>query len=352
MHLSPLSSISREELINLHDILYNQRGNFSQKYTEPCLDILTEIFQGKKIHLIETEFAAAILTLKSFGITFSDEVIISPQINPSFVLAISALGAIAKPISQSFSSPNFKTSILLNSINSKTKAIVLDYHHGVMPELDEIIYLSAQKGIHLLEYSTDGLGSFYKYNSICSFGHIGIISFNQFKSPVNLGCALIINDSTIPLAYSEDLIQKSEITHSDFKSAILLPYLREIDTLKECRKEIWMTYFQFLQFLEEENRFRILGSHELESHNFSGISLFFDNPQIGEGLHQYLLDKQVESSFHSTNFEFFLDLPFHVKMNEEEILRITLYVNEFFGNNDSTDPILEIRKNFLEDFDL
>ena len=352
MQLSTQTSISREELINLHDIFYKQGGNFSKKYSEPCLDILTEIYQGRKIQLFDHEFSAIVFALKSFGVTAMDEVIVSSHINATFLLAITTLGAIPKPIITSYSSPKFQTTQLQKFISPKTKAIVLDYIHGVMPELDEIIYLTAQKGIFLLEYASDGLGASYKYNPICSFGHIGIIGFNNFNSPINLGCALIRNDSSIPWAFSEDNLKKCEIELSELKSAILLPHLRETDTLKETRKDIWMIYLQFLQILEDENRFKILGSSEMDSHNFSGLSLIFEEPTIGNELHTYLSENQVETNIQSNNSECFLDLPFHPNLTEEEILRITLYVNEFFGHNDPTDSFLELRRNFLEDFDL
>jgi dTDP-4-amino-4,6-dideoxygalactose transaminase len=351
MQGTSITSISREELINLHDILYNSRRNGESYFSEPCKEILTEIYQGKSIFLFDSDFSALVIGLKSIGIDQHDEVMISSIASPILDLAIHSIGAIPVLVPVEKTNLNFSVAAIKSKLTNKTKAILVELFNGIFPEMDELIYFTAQHGLLLIEYSSNGLGASYKYNPVGSFGNIGIIGFNNFQTPIQLGCFLIVNDSSLTKLMENNLNQNSILALSELKAGILLPNLRELDNLKELRKQVWNNYYNVLQVFEEEQRFSILGSDCLDSHNYSGFTLIFDEKELGKELQGQLMDKEIESNYISSPNFTLLNLPFYAQLNEEEILQICLHVSEFFGGEENQEAFLDIRKIFLDNLD-
>jgi dTDP-4-amino-4,6-dideoxygalactose transaminase len=351
MQGTSITSISREELINLHDILYNSKRNGEFYFSEPCKEILTEIYQGKPIFLFDSDFSALVIGLKSIGIEQNDEVMIPSIASPILNLAIHSIGAIPISIPVEKANLNFTVNAIKSKLTNKTKAILVELFNGVFPEMDELIYFTAQHGLLLIEYSTNGLGASYKYNPVGSFGNIGIIGFNNFQTPIQLGCFLIVNDSSLTKRFESHLNHNSCLALSELKAGILLPNLREFENLKELRKQVWDNYFNVLQVFEDEQRFKILGSDCQDSHNYSGFTLIFDERELGKELHSLLIDNEIESQYISTPHFSLVSLPFFDQINEEEILQICLHISEFFGGDDNQEVILDIRKNFLDNLD-
>ncbi len=351
MQGTSITSISREELINLHDILYNSKRNGETYFSVPCKEILTEIYHGKSIYLFDSDFSALVIALKSLGIEQNDEVMIPSIASPILNIAIHSIGAIPVFIPIEKANLNFNVNAIKSKLTNKTKAILVELFNGIFPEMDELIYFTAQHGLLLIEYSSNGLGATYKYNPVGSFGNIGIIGFNNFQTPIQLGCFLLINDSSLNKSFENNLSNNSYLALSELKAGILLPNLRELDNLKELRKQVWDNYYNVLQVFEEEKRFDILGSNCIDSHNYSGFSLVFDEKDLGKELHGQLLAKEIESQYFSTPNFSIVSLPFYDQINEEEILQICLHVSEFFGGEENQEVILDIRKNFLDNLD-
>jgi len=352
MQGTTISSKSREELINLHEIVYNPGKNIESFFSNKCKELLSEIYRGKSVFLFDSEFSALIIGLKSIEIQATDEVLVSECSPPLLKLAIQSIGAIAIEIPVDKKTMSLSLQGLESRLNEKSKAIVVDVFHGIPPEIDELVYFSARHGLSLFEYASDGLGSTYKYNPLGCFGNIGLIGFNPLQSPHPLGCFLVVNDIRLLDRMEELNLQNSTLWLSELKAGILLPNLHEIDNLKDIRKQIWTNYWNVLQVFEEEGRFFILGSDSQDSHNYSGFTLFFENVHSGKNLYDYLLNNKIETQFYAKGIYSLVDLPFHDQLHEEEILHICLVVGEYFTGDEPLEGLLDIRQSFLDNLDI
>ena len=83
-------------------------------------------------------------------------------------------------------------------ITPKTKAVVVVYLLGNMPEWDEIIELCKSKNIKIIEDAAEGIGATYKGKKAGNFGDISLFSFNATKLIMSgQGGAVCTDDSEL-----------------------------------------------------------------------------------------------------------------------------------------------------------
>src|SRR3989338_5195966 len=80
------------------------------------------------------------------------------------------------------------------SINSRTKAIIVVDLFGNMPLMDELIKIAEQYGIPLIEDSAEALGSSYKDIKAGKFGVGSVFSFHRTKTVVTGEGGMLILD--------------------------------------------------------------------------------------------------------------------------------------------------------------
>lgn len=142
--------------------------------------------------------AALIFSLKAAGIKQGDEVILSSHTFIATASAVKSVGAI--PVicdCNEDSMMNVKSATAM--INNKTKAIMPTQLNGRTCDMDEIIKISEEYNLKIIEDSCQALGAKYKNKFAGLFGVAGSFSFYPAKT---LGCfgdggAVVTNDDNI-----------------------------------------------------------------------------------------------------------------------------------------------------------
>ena len=174
---------------------------FSQEEAEAVSNVLlsnkVNYWTGEEGRNFEREFAswcdtkysvalangtvALELALKALDIGVGDEVIVTPR---SFIASVSCVVSVgAKPIfaDVDLNSGNICHLSIERLINKKTKAIICVHLAGFPCEMDEIINLSLEKNLYVIEDCAQAHGAKYKGRPVGSIGHIGCWSFCQDK---------------------------------------------------------------------------------------------------------------------------------------------------------------------------
>lgn len=127
---------------------------------------------------------ALILALTAFGIKEGDEVITSPFTFFATAEAISQVGAIPvfADINESTYCINAKK--VKEKITARTKAVIPVHIFGQACDMDELVQISRDYGLYLIEDACQAIGAGYKDRKVGSIGHAGCFSFFPTK---NLG---------------------------------------------------------------------------------------------------------------------------------------------------------------------
>ena len=175
-------NFSSEEIDAVREVLLSGKVNywtgdntksFEKEFAEYC---------GTKYAVALSNGTVALeLALKAIGIKENDEVIVTPR---SFIASVSSVVNMgAKPVfvdidleTQNIDPKQFK-----EKISSNTKAIIAVHLAGLPCNMDEIMKISNQNEIIVIEDCSQAHGAEYKGKPVGSIGHIGCWSFCQDK---------------------------------------------------------------------------------------------------------------------------------------------------------------------------
>ncbi len=137
----------------------------------------------------EAKYAVALMNgtvaldvaFKALGLGRGDEVIVTSRTFLASVSSIVNIGAIPVFADVSIDSQNITPQSIKKKITSKTKAILCVHLAGWPCEMDEIIQISDEHGLCVIEDCAQAHGAKYKGKPVGSFGHIGCWSFCQDK---------------------------------------------------------------------------------------------------------------------------------------------------------------------------
>ena len=153
--------------------------------------------QGKKVKLLEAEFAAkygakhavtctsgtaAIHTaLMALGISPGDEVIVSPITDMGTISPVLFQGAIPVFADLTPHGYTLDPESVAARITPKTRAIIAVHLWGNTCDLDALQALCDQHGLALIEDAAQAFGATYKGCPVGTRGVVGCFSFNEFK---------------------------------------------------------------------------------------------------------------------------------------------------------------------------
>jgi dTDP-4-amino-4,6-dideoxygalactose transaminase len=134
---------------------------------------------------------ALYLSLKSLGIGKGDEVITSPNSYLSSASSIILTGA--KPIFVDVAEDmNIDTNKIKEKINVNTKAIIVVHLTGKPANIEEIIKITKNKNISIIEDAAQAIGAEIYNRKVGSFGELGCFSMHPLKNLNAIGDAGII----------------------------------------------------------------------------------------------------------------------------------------------------------------
>jgi len=151
---------------------------------QQCREFETEfaLWSGSKYAVSMANGTVALdSALRVLGVSNGDEVIVTSRTFIASVTSIVNAGATPVFADVDISSQNITLDTIRSVISSKTKAIICVHLAGWPCEMDEIIVLSKEHNLYIIEDCSQAHGARYKGRPVGSIGDIGCWSFCQDK---------------------------------------------------------------------------------------------------------------------------------------------------------------------------
>lgn len=188
-------SIGKEELQNVQDCIKSNWISSSGKYIELFEKDFAKFHKSKNAIALSNGTAALEVALHAIGIKKGDEVIIPSFTIISVAAAVIKLGAIPRFADVELGNWNIDPTYIKSLINKKTKAIIVVHSFGHPASMEEIIEISRNNNLLIVEDTAESLGSKYK-DSLCgTFGDIATFSLYANKLITTGEGGMIITDN-------------------------------------------------------------------------------------------------------------------------------------------------------------
>ena len=161
-----------------------------------------EAYLGEGVHVavLSSGTAAIHLALLMLGIRHGDEVICSTftfsgSCNPIVYVGASPVFVDSEPTTWNLDPTLLRHAISdrISKIGRKPKAIIVVDLYGNPAKLDEILSISKEFDIPVIEDAAEGLGSTYQGRKLGTFGEFGILSFNGNKIITTSGGGALVS---------------------------------------------------------------------------------------------------------------------------------------------------------------
>jgi dTDP-4-amino-4,6-dideoxygalactose transaminase len=161
-------------------------------------DELAEFIGVKRVLTVSSGTAALHSALLAAGVKNGDEVIVPPF---TFVATANvALLAGGKPVFADIEPKTYTLdpSKFKKAITKKTKAVIPVHLYGHPADMDPIMEVAEEKGVHVIEDCAQSIGAEYKGKKTGSIGHMGCYSFYASKNiTTGEGGAVTTNDDEL-----------------------------------------------------------------------------------------------------------------------------------------------------------
>ena len=343
-------------------------------FTKKCQERLEEMTGAPRALLTTSCTQALEMAALMAGIKPGDEVIMPSYTFVSTANAFVLRGARIIFVDIRPDTMNIDEKKIEPAITEKTKAIVPVHYAGVGCEMDEIMDIAERYGLKVIEDAAQGVMSAYKGKALGTFGDYGCFSFHETKNySMGEGGAILIN-------HEED-IEKAEIIRekgtdrsrflrgqvdkyswvsegssylpSDINAAYLLPQLEDAEIINDDRLKSWNMYYEELKGLAEEGKVELPVIPGACSHNAHMFYIKVKDIEERSALISWLKERDIISVFHyvplhsseagmrygefrgddvytTKESERLLRLPMYYGLTEEDLLKVTSSVKEFF----------------------
>lgn len=251
------------------------------------LDAVTEVLRSSRIssgpvvEQFEAEFAAyvgrtyavavssgtigTLITLRALGIGPGDEVIASAYAWHQVAHAILLAGATPVFADIDYWSGTLAADRAALKITDKTKAILAGNTNGHPAAWGDLRKLADEKGLLLIEDSTEAIGSVYRGKMVGSFGDVAIFDFSQPGPLVAGEGGMVVTDNpdlaselrylrqrTLDDRFSISVASRvpTQGAMSDLTAALGLTQLQRIDEILARRKRCESYYLNHIQSFE------------------------------------------------------------------------------------------------------
>ncbi|MCX7386121.1 MAG: dTDP-4-amino-4,6-dideoxygalactose transaminase [Planctomycetales bacterium] len=249
-------------------------GNLSGDgyFTKKCAELMQERFGIKKILMTPSCTASLEMAAQLCGVGPGDEIIMPSYTFVSTASAFVRMGAMPVFVDIRPDTLNIDETLIEAAITEHTKAICVVHYAGVACEMDKLMAIARAHNLRVVEDAAQGVNSWYKGRALGSIGDLGCYSFHETKNYIcGEGGALCINNP--------EMIERAEIIRdkgtnrqrffrgevdkytwvdvgssyvpSEICSAFLYAQLEEMDRISERRREIYQTYRQALNPMQE-----------------------------------------------------------------------------------------------------
>lgn len=343
-------------------------------YTRKCHEYFESRYGFKKTLLTTSctdalEMAAILLNIQP-----GDEVIAPSYTFVSTVNAFAIRGAKIIFVDSCKNNPNIDPARIREKVTDKTKAIIIVHYAGVACDIDEIMSISKENNIPVVEDAAQAIDSYYKGKPLGSFGCLSAFSFHETKNIISgEGGLLVINDEkyfkraeiirekgTNRSSFFRGEVDKygwvdigSSFLPSDIISAYLYAQLEYLDDIQNKRKELWNIYYKELSCESLKGRIELPDIPNYATNNAHMFYIICGDLEERSELISFLASKGIHSVFHYLslhNSEFFkrqnssipelsnsdrysdalLRLPMYYELRPNEIIYICDAVKDFY----------------------
>ena len=288
-------------------------------FTKKCHKLMEQKLQANRVFLTTSCTDALEMSAILCGIGEGDEVIV-----PSYTFVTTANAFVmrgAKPVFIDIREDtlNMNETLIEAAITPATKCIVPVHYAGVGCEMDTIMSIARKHNLYVVEDAAQAVSARYKGRYLGTIGDFGTFSFHETKNFIcgEGGALLVNNESFVQRAeiirekgtnrtqFFKGMVDKyswidigSSYLPSEVLAAFLYAQLENIDTINARRKQIYETYVDQLQYLEEKGIARLPRIPQDCDSNYHMFYLILDDPQTRDNLMQYLRTKGILSVFH------------------------------------------------------
>lgn len=196
----PWPSFTQEEADAVSQVLLSNKVNYWTG--QECRE-----FEKEFARFAETKYAVALangtvaldVALKALNIGAGDDVIVTSRTFLASASSIVTAGANPIFADVELDSQNISAQTIEAVLTPNTKAVICVHLAGWMCDMDPIMQLAAEKGLHVIEDCAQAHGAKYEGKSAGSIGHIAAWSFCQDKimTTGGEGGMVTTNDETL-----------------------------------------------------------------------------------------------------------------------------------------------------------
>lgn len=159
----------------------------------------------------------------------------------------------------------FDAAQLKQALTPKTKAVLVTYLFGMVPDLEEIMSLSKQNGLFVIEDFSQCLNGKFNGKKVGTFGDVGVYSSSSIKTLDTYGGGLLVTDN--PAIFQE--LKKNQATLAAPNRFELLKKIYT-DLARNVATQRWIFHFfvypllKLVSMYNPEETMKHLGTRNLE----------------------------------------------------------------------------------------
>lgn len=365
--------LTGKETLYIEQAVQSGKISGNGMFTQKCQTFFENQYGFKKALLTTSCTDALEMCALLIDCAPEDEIIVPSYTFVSTALAFVRQGAKIVFADSEEENPNLDVSKLEPLITSKTKAIVVVHYAGVAVDMDGVMQLAQKYNLIVIEDAAQAIDSYYKGKPLGSIGHLAAFSFHETKNVIaGEGGLLAINDEkyveraeiiwekgTNRASFFRGEINKygwvdtgSSFLPSEIIAAFLWAQLENLTTIQTKRKTIWDNYYNALQPLAQQGKFKLPQIPSYASNNAHMFYLVCDSLSTRSALLAHLKAQNIHAVFHYlslnksdfylkdneevtlANSDHFTDtlvrLPFYYDLNNEEQQKVLQAIQEFY----------------------
>ncbi len=324
---------------------------------------LARYLEVKHAVAVSSGTAALYLSLRALGVGPGDEVVV-PDFT-FFATASTVLLAGAKPVLVDVELETYTVdpSQLEGAATDRVRAVVPVHLYGHPADMDQVLRVASERGAHVVEDCAQALGAEFRGRRVGGLGHAAALSFYPTKTiTTGEGGAVATNEDQIADAvrFLRSHGQRQKYYHvelgwnmrmSDVQAALGLSQLRRVDRMIEKRRALARIY---VEELSPVPGLRLPVERPWAKHAYNLFTVWVEGEGTRDRLARFLGERGVETAVHypvplhrqpalagvrkargcCPNSEeaskHVLSLPLHPGLSEDDVLRVSRLVKEFF----------------------
>jgi dTDP-4-amino-4,6-dideoxygalactose transaminase len=254
---------STGELENLEAVLASGHVHGDGPFTASATATLKKITGAHDAFLTSSCTHALEMSSLLLDVGPGDEVIMPSFTFPSAADAIALRGARIVFVDIEENTGNVDAELVERQITNKTKAISIVHYGGVAADMGELLRISGDHGIPIIEDNAHALGGRWRGKSLGTLGSLATQSFHDTKNvQCGEGGAILINDPAL-VERAEIIREKgtdrsrflrgqvdkytwadigSSYLPSELNAAVLDAQLADFDVIQSARHSVWDAY--------------------------------------------------------------------------------------------------------------